>query len=119
MRCLLCACGALLLCTATTVAAPAPFPKPVRSRQHFSLEFLQRQLCDRGIRLTDINQVGPSTWVVTFPDSRGGCLVGRPPTRSLRIEAPDRAKAITVFLSWWREQDERRLRELRARGAIP
>jgi hypothetical protein len=109
----------LLLSLAPSVAAPAPFPKPARPKEPPTLAQLERQLRERGIRIIDVNRVGPNTWVVTFPDSRAGCLVGRPPTRSLRFEAPDLVNAMNAFLQWWRERDERRLRQLRAVGAIP
>jgi hypothetical protein len=113
-----CSLGVLLLWMATAVAAPAPFPRPARAERQLTVEQLERQLEQRGIRVTDVKQVGPSTWVVTFPEFRGGCLVGRPPTGSVRVEAPNHTRAVHAFLHWYREQEEQRLRLLRAVGAI-
>jgi hypothetical protein len=103
----------LLLWSGTTGAAPAPFPKLL------TLSQLERQLRERGVQLSDVKQTGPKTWAVTCPDCRAGCLVGGPFKRTVRVEAPDRLGAIKAFLQWSREQEQRRLRDLRAAGAIP
>jgi hypothetical protein len=119
MNRLACSSGALLLWVATAAAAPAPLPKPERPGERFTPGQLERQLRERGVRATDVKRVGPRAWVVTCPESGAGSLVGPPPPRSVRVEAPDRPAAIRAFLKWSRKEDERRLRELQAARAIP
>jgi hypothetical protein len=119
MNHLICSVAFLLLWIATTVAAPAPFPRPPRAKQQLTLDQLERQLRERGIQLTDVKRDGPRAWIIIFPNRREGCLVGAPRTRSLRFEADDLPGAIRAFLRWYRVEDERRLKLLRAARAIP
>jgi hypothetical protein len=118
MNRLACSLGALLLCLAATVAAPVPFPKPSSAQEHLTLAQLERQLRERGVEVADVKPAGPKTWVVTFPEFRMGCGVGGPFKGNLQVNAPDRIGAIRAFLQWYRDQEEQRLRKLRALGVI-
>jgi hypothetical protein len=118
MNHLACSLGALLLCLSISAAAPVPFPKPGRAQQSLALAQLERQLRERGVAMADVKPAGPRSWVVTFPEFRMGCGVGGPFKGKLQVAAPDRIGAIRAFLQWYRDQEEQRLRKLRALGAV-
>lgn len=113
---------AFLLFISMTFSAPAPFSKPGRSMEQYTVDELTKELRERGMDVAEVKRIGPKDWVVKFTATRaqGGCLTGVLGKQfSSRVEAKDGAGALRVLLKSCREEDEQRERRLRALGLIP